>query len=128
MGDGPLHGSRRLAAVLLLAGRPELRAYMQVVEGLARRIVEIAVCVAAVAACSALAWWQWQRFAAGGSFQNLGYVLQWPLFGLFPAFVVWRLRRLKPWALSVLFSTPPAEARAARPILDKVLQRMLAVA
>jgi hypothetical protein len=60
-----------------------------------RRIVEIAVCVAALAACSALAWWQWQRFAAGGSFQNLGYVLQWPLFGLFPAFVVWRLRRLK---------------------------------
>ena len=33
-----------------------------------------------------------------------------------------RLRRLKPWALSVLFSVPPAEARAARPTLDKVLE------
>lgn len=26
--------------------------------------------------------------------QNLGYVLQWPVFGLFPAFVFWRIRRL----------------------------------
>lgn len=33
-----------------------------------------------------------------------------------------RLRTLKPWALSVLFSVPPAEALAARPTLDKVLE------
>lgn len=32
----------------------------------------------------ALAWWQWTRFQSGsGSFQNLGYALQWPFFGLF---------------------------------------------
>ena len=42
-----------------------------------------------------LAYWQWERYSsAGGSLQNLGYVLQWPLFGLFPAFVFWRIRRL----------------------------------
>lgn len=38
----------------------------------------------AVAATIALAWWQWSRFQSGsGTFQNLGYALQWPLFGLF---------------------------------------------
>lgn len=46
-------------------------------------------------ACVGLAWWQWQRFENGGTWQNLGYVLQWPLFGLFPAFMFWRLRKLK---------------------------------
>ncbi|WP_447008538.1 hypothetical protein ACRAKI_28345 [Saccharothrix isguenensis] len=45
--------------------------------------------------CCGLAYWQWERFSAtGGTFQNLGYVFQWPLFGLFPAFMVWRIRRL----------------------------------
>ncbi|GAA1220272.1 hypothetical protein [Prauserella alba] len=53
------------------------------------------LCVAAMVVCSGLAWWQWDRFSsAGGTFQNLGYVLQWPLFGLFPAFMVWRWRVL----------------------------------
>jgi hypothetical protein len=33
--------------------------------------------------------------SATGTIQNLGYVLQWPLFGLFPAFMFWRIRRLR---------------------------------
>lgn len=38
----------------------------------------------AVIACCALAYWQWTRFQAGsGTFQNLGYAFQWPLFGGF---------------------------------------------
>jgi len=38
----------------------------------------------AVLATFALAWWQWTRFRSGsGTFQNLGYALQWPLFGAF---------------------------------------------
>lgn len=61
-----------------------------------RRLAEVGVCVASLAASIALAWWQWERFAsAGGTLQNLGYVLQWPLFGLFPAFVFWRMRVLR---------------------------------
>jgi DNA-binding transcriptional regulator of glucitol operon len=41
------------------------------------------VIIAAVG-CLALGWWQWQRFeSASGSFQNLGYALQWPLFAGF---------------------------------------------
>ncbi|MEJ4100756.1 hypothetical protein V5S96_10380 [Corynebacterium mastitidis] len=38
----------------------------------------------AVLATLALAWWQWTRFRSGsGTFQNLGYALQWPVFGAF---------------------------------------------
>jgi DNA-binding transcriptional regulator of glucitol operon len=34
--------------------------------------------------CLGLAWWQWTRFeSTTGTFQNLGYALQWPLFGGF---------------------------------------------
>lgn len=37
-----------------------------------------------------------------------------------------RLRELKPWVLSVLFSLPPAEVRAPRPTLDQVLEERAA--
>lgn len=62
---------------------------------LARRAGIVALCVLSLVACVGLAWWQWQRFENGGTWQNLGYVLQWPLFGLFPAFMFWRLRKLR---------------------------------
>lgn len=46
--------------------------------------------------CCGLAYWQWQRYeSASGTWQNLGYVLQWPLFGAFPAFLFWRMRKLR---------------------------------
>lgn len=61
-----------------------------------RRFAVIAISALSLAACCALAWWQWERFSsANGTFQNLGYVLQWPLFGLFPAFMFWRIHKLK---------------------------------
>ncbi|MDU0479795.1 hypothetical protein QVA66_11195 [Staphylococcus chromogenes] len=45
----------------------------------------------AVAATLGLAYWQWTRFQSGtGTFQNLGYAIQWPAFG---AFIVWAYRR-----------------------------------
>lgn len=41
------------------------------------------VAVAAVG-CLGLAWWQWTRYeSTSGSFQNLGYALQWPMFAGF---------------------------------------------
>ncbi|MEA5364914.1 hypothetical protein VA596_35645 [Amycolatopsis sp., V23-08] len=56
----------------------------------------VATCLVSLLICCGLAWWQWDRFtSANGTFQNLGYVLQWPLFGLFPAFMFWRIRRLR---------------------------------
>jgi DNA-binding transcriptional regulator of glucitol operon len=56
-----------------------------------RRPALIALVIFAALACLALGWWQWQRFqSASGTFQNLGYALQWPLFA---AFVVYAYRK-----------------------------------
>jgi len=72
--------------------------------------------------CCGLAWWQWDRFtSANGTFQNLGYVLQWPLFGLFPAFMFWRIRQLRQkaeagaGAAAEAEVAPAAEVPAPRP-------------
>lgn len=40
-----------------------------------------------VIATFGLAWWQWTRYQSGsGTFQNLGYAFQWPMFGAFFVF------------------------------------------
>ncbi|WP_326569765.1 hypothetical protein VSH64_01545 [Amycolatopsis rhabdoformis] len=66
------------------------------VSPLGRRLLIAATCVVSLLLCCGLAWWQWDRFtSANGTFQNLGYVLQWPLFGLFPAFMFWRIKKLR---------------------------------
>ena len=49
-----------------------------------RRVALILLVIVAAAGCLALGWWQWSRFeSTSGSFQNLGYALQWPLFAGF---------------------------------------------
>lgn len=49
-----------------------------------RRPALIALVIIAAAGCLALGWWQWTRFqSVSGTFQNLGYALQWPLFAGF---------------------------------------------
>nr|WP_205661132.1 hypothetical protein [Amycolatopsis vastitatis] len=86
----------------------------------------VATCLVSLLVCCGLAWWQWDRFtSANGTFQNLGYVLQWPLFGLFPAFMFWRIRKLrqKAEAEGALPETrspeaPAAEVPAPRPRPD----------
>ncbi|TDP97108.1 hypothetical protein [Labedaea rhizosphaerae] len=89
---------------------------------LARRLGIAGLCVLALAASVALAWWQWNRFeSASGTFQNLGYVLQWPLFGLFPAFAVWRWRRLR-HAEEAKPEPEPAPPPAPRPAPKSVVQ------
>jgi DNA-binding transcriptional regulator of glucitol operon len=80
---------------------------------LARRAGIVLLCVVSLVACVGLAWWQWQRFESGGTWQNLGYVLQWPLFGLFPAFMFWRLRKLRTQSQP---SAVQPESHAAPPI------------
>ena len=48
------------------------------------RVSHVIFLMIAVACTIALAWWQWTRFQSGtGTFQNLGYAFQWPLFGAF---------------------------------------------
>ena len=50
--------------------------------------------IVAAAGCLALAWWQWTRFeSASGSFQNLGYALQWPLFAGFCVYAYYKFVR-----------------------------------
>lgn len=47
--------------------------------------------LAAVIITLLLAWWQWTRFRSGsGTLQNLGYALQWPIFG---GALVWAYRK-----------------------------------
>ncbi|EIE99660.1 hypothetical protein [Saccharomonospora glauca] len=73
-----------------------------------RKLLIVCGCLLSLVVCCGLAWWQWERFtSAGGSFQNLGYVLQWPLFGLFPAFMVWRMTRLRRQAAARDEATEP---------------------
>lgn len=46
------------------------------------------------AGCLALAWWQWTRFESNsGSFQNLGYALQWPMFAGFVVYAYYKFVR-----------------------------------
>lgn len=50
--------------------------------------------IAAAAGCLALAWWQWTRYeSTSGSFQNLGYALQWPLFAGFCVYAYFKFVR-----------------------------------
>ena len=49
-----------------------------------RRPALIALVILAAGGCLALGWWQWSRFeSTSGTFQNLGYALQWPAFAAF---------------------------------------------
>jgi DNA-binding transcriptional regulator of glucitol operon len=46
------------------------------------------------AGCMALAWWQWTRFESNsGTFQNLGYALQWPMFAGFCFYAYYKFVR-----------------------------------
>lgn len=49
-----------------------------------RRVAAITLVIVAACGCLALGWWQWTRFqSVSGTYQNLGYALQWPLFAGF---------------------------------------------
>ena len=51
---------------------------------LPRRLALILGVIVAASGCLALGWWQWTRFESNsGSFQNLGYAVQWPMFAGF---------------------------------------------
>lgn len=81
-----------------------------------RRLAIAGLCLVCLAIGAALAAWQWARFeSASGTWQNLAYVLQWPLFGLFPLFVVWRLRRLRIQHAERPAPEPPVAQPSAAP-------------
>ena len=68
-----------------------------------RRPALIALVILAAGGCLALGWWQWTRFqSTSGTFQNLGYALQWPAFA---AFCVYAYRKF------VRYEEAPPERR-----------------
>jgi DNA-binding transcriptional regulator of glucitol operon len=81
--------------------------------------------IIAALTCLGLGWWQWDRFReAGGTAQNLGYALQWPLFAGFFVYAYRRFVRLErehresdETAGSDMTDTPDVGQRAvARPL------------
>ncbi|OBC05575.1 hypothetical protein A5784_10945 [Mycobacterium sp. 852013-50091_SCH5140682] len=59
-----------------------------------RRPALIALVCLAAAGCMGLAWWQWTRYeSVSGSFQNLGYALQWPMFAAFCFYAYYKFVR-----------------------------------
>lgn len=68
-----------------------------------RRFALIILVIIAASGCLALGWWQWSRFeSTSGTFQNLGYALQWPMFAGFCVYAYRKFIRYE--------ETPPAQA------------------
>src|SRR5246500_558229 len=66
------------------AGRKTAEYLLRVSTTRRRRSALIALVILAAGGCLALGWWQWTRFqSTSGTFQNLGYAMQWPLFAWF---------------------------------------------
>jgi DNA-binding transcriptional regulator of glucitol operon len=84
-----------------------------------RGLLIVAVCVISVIGGALLAWWQWDRYqSASGTLQNLGYVLQWPLFGVFPAFMFYRISQAAKRAKEADEAAMAAEAAETPGALD----------
>jgi DNA-binding transcriptional regulator of glucitol operon len=93
-----------------------------------RRPALIALVVFAACSCLALGWWQWTRFeSTSGTFQNLGYALQWPAFAAFCVYAYRKFVRYEdtppePRNTEVVREVPdgllPERPRAAQPGAD----------
>jgi DNA-binding transcriptional regulator of glucitol operon len=76
-----------------------------------RRFALIILVIIAAGGCLALGWWQWSRFeSTSGTFQNLGYALQWPMFA---GFCVYAYRKFVRYE-----DTPPAAPSASESITE----------
>jgi DNA-binding transcriptional regulator of glucitol operon len=73
-----------------------------------RRPALILLVVVAAAGCLGLAWWQWTRYeSTSGTFQNLGYALQWPMFAAFCFYAYYKFVRYE--------EAPPVSAGKGEP-------------
>ncbi|SBS71131.1 putative lipoprotein LprD [uncultured Mycobacterium sp.] len=67
--------------------------------------------IIAASGCLALGWWQWSRFeSTSGTFQNLGYALQWPMFAGFCVYAYRKFIRYE--------EAPPAPTSAADQVTE----------
>lgn len=61
-----------------------------------RRLALIVLVLVAAGGCLGLGYWQWVRFEeVGGTYQNLGYALQWPAFAVFCIYAYRRFVKLE---------------------------------
>lgn len=75
-----------------------------------RRFALIILVIVAASGCLALGWWQWTRYeSVAGTFQNLGYALQWPMFA---GFCVYAYRKY------VRYEEEPPAAPAANTVTE----------
>ena len=75
-----------------------------------RRPALVTLVILAACGCLALGWWQWTRFEdASGTYQNLGYALQWPLFA---GFCIYAYRKF------VRYEEVPPELPSAREMTE----------
>ena len=73
----------------------------------------IILVIGAACGCLALGWWQWSRWeSATGTFQNLGYALQWPFFAGFCVYAYRKYVRYEQARLSP--AAPPRSPRFLR--------------
>lgn len=82
-------------------------------------------------ACLYLGLWQWERSqTATGTFQNLGYALQWPFFGLFAIYVWWRTPGLGPVSRPSTSADPTvtSPSRPSSPPLPQEVGRRITMA
>lgn len=76
------------------------------------------------AACLYLARWQWDRSQTpSGTFQNLGYALQWPFFGLFAVYVWWRAPGLGQRQANAVRDATPRVPVTSRPLPQEIGRR-----
>ncbi len=76
-----------------------------------RKYALIPLVIIAAAGCLALGWWQWTRYeSTSGSFQNLGYALQWPMFA---GFCVYAYRKFVRYE-----ETPPEQPSATDAVTE----------
>ena len=61
-----------------------------------RRPALFALAAVGAGGCLLLAWWQWSRYeSSAGTFLNLGYALQWPMFAAFCVYAYFKFVRLE---------------------------------
>lgn len=78
---------------------------------LPRRLALILGVIVAASGCLALGWWQWTRFESNsGTFQNLGYAVQWPMFAAFCVYAYRKFIRLD--------ESPPEPSDAAGDVTE----------
>ncbi len=77
-----------------------------------RKYALIPLVIIAAAGCLALGWWQWTRYeSTSGSFQNLGYALQWPMFA---GFCIYAYRKF------VLYEEAPPEQPSKTDVITEI--------